>query len=65
MNHDMVIKMIETSKYNVKLIEGTDSKYYVRYEDLYTEKVTWTQPISDYNAASYLFDLRLNDLSKH
>lgn len=65
MNQETVIKMVETSSYNTQLIEGADFKYYVRQECFKTGNVSWTHPINDYNTATYLFDLRLNDISKH
>lgn len=65
MLHDITIKMVETKKYSVTLIEAANYKYYVRFEDLNTESVVWTAPITDLSIASYLFDKKLSDLNIH
>lgn len=61
-----VIKQITTNKYEIALVE-IDGMYCVFYghpEDD-TEQYQSSEPVTDYNTASYFFDLKLQDLEGH
>ena len=58
------IKSIETSKYEIALIELPDGRYCVFYgrpQDSF-ERYTASEEFRDYNIAAYMFDLKLMEL---
>lgn len=55
-----VIKMIGTKNFVLSLYESVSGRYYIEYE--HKEKVTMSEPMDDFNNASYLFDLKLQEL---
>lgn len=58
------IKLISTKKYELGLFELPNGQYVVMYE-LNDGKVTISENIQQYSAASYLFDIKLEELEKH
>jgi hypothetical protein len=58
------IKQISTSKYEIAIIELPDGRYCVFYgrpEDP-LDKYTASEEFRDYNIASYMFDIKLQEL---
>jgi hypothetical protein len=59
------IKAIYQKRFTVELVEATDGKYVIVYYNNSTEGVNYSESIRDYNTASYLFDLKMDELSGH
>ncbi len=54
------IKMIGTKNFCIELVQLGDSRYVVGYEANGIAKVS--EPMKDYKTASYMFDVKLQDL---
>jgi len=58
-----MIKSIITTRFEVELFQHPDGAYCIRYrvrdEDSYSERIT------DYGMASFMFDLKVADLEGH
>jgi hypothetical protein len=59
---DKTIKAIYMKRFSVELSETSSGKYVILYRNSFTEGVNYSEIISDYNTASYLFDLKVQDL---
>lgn len=55
-----VLKMINTKRFVVSLWETDAGRYYIEYE--VNERVTMSEPMQDFANATYLFDLKLQEL---
>jgi hypothetical protein len=55
-----VIKMIGTKNFVLSLYESASGRYYIEYE--VGEKVTMSEPMADFKNATFLFDLKLQEL---
>lgn len=62
-NKETRIKSIITKRFEVELFQYDDGAYCIRYkisdEDKYSERIT------DYGTASFMFDLKVADLEGH
>ncbi len=62
MENDKLIKAISTSKYTVELIETPSSQYIVQFEAKRYGERQYSEPVTDYKTASFLFDLKVDEL---
>jgi hypothetical protein len=62
MNNDKVIKALNTSKYSIELVETPSHMYVVQYEAKRYGERQYSEPVNDYNTASFLFDLKIEEL---
>lgn len=58
------IKEINAKDFVISLVEG-NGKYYVLYGTTLEGRIHRSEPISDYNIASYYFDLKMKDILTH
>jgi hypothetical protein len=56
-----LIKAFENPRYRVELHE-VNHKYIIAYESSKYHAINYSEAISDYNMASYLFELKLTEL---
>lgn len=54
------LKLVGTKNFTVELVELDSGMYCVRHE--VDEKMHFSEKITDYNIASYMFDLKLQEL---
>ncbi len=57
---DRIIKGFSTQKFEVELLQDIDGRYYIRYMTHNNEK--FSEFITDFGTASYLFDLKIQEL---
>jgi len=62
---EKTIKAIYHSRFTVEIIEESRGKYVIVYYNGTTQGVNYSEAISDYRTASYLFDLKVDELSGH
>lgn len=62
METDKLIKALTTSRYKVELIETDNAQYIVQYEAKRYGERQYSEPVNDYNTASFLFDLKVDEL---
>lgn len=60
-----VIKSIATNKFEVALCELPNGQYVVAYETTLSEGPVMGEPVSDYNTANFLYDIKLKELEGH
>lgn len=58
---DTVLKAYTTKRYSVSLYETSSGKYLITYENTHNEP-QHSEILSDYNMASYMFDLKIDKL---
>jgi hypothetical protein len=58
---DKTIKAYNTKRFKVELYETTGNSYIIKYENTYSE-AQYSEVLNDYNMASYLFDLKIDEL---
>lgn len=59
---DTVIKYYSNKRFGVELSQHSENVYVVRYENLHTGHSQYSENISDYYTASFLFDLKIEEL---
>lgn len=64
MKQVITIKEINAKDFVISLVEGS-GKYYVLYGTTLEGRIRRSEPISDYNIASYYFDLKMKDILTH
>lgn len=60
--NDQLIKSINTNRYNIELFQTNNDKYIIKYENNKFHGVNYSELINDYKIASYLFDLKIEEL---
>lgn len=58
----MLIKSITTNRYSVELIEDIDSQYTVLYTHISMPETKVSESINDFYMASYIFDVKVQEL---
>jgi hypothetical protein len=58
---DKIIKAYTTKRYTVELYETTGNSYIIKYENTYSE-AQYSEILNDYNMASYMFELKIDEL---
>lgn len=59
---DVKIKAYTTRRYTVELYETSNLSYIVKYENHLLGEPHYSELLSDYNMASYMFDLKCEEL---
>lgn len=59
---DKLLKAINTSKFKIELVETEDNKFIVQYESNRFGERKQSEPVNDYNTASFIFDLKVEEL---
>lgn len=59
-----IIKLIGTKTYEVEMLEA-HAGYYIRYEERDEAISHYSELISDFAMASFIFDLKVNELAGH
>jgi len=62
---EKTIKAIYMTRYTVELVEASSGDYVVVHYNGSTQGINYSEAIKDYNMASYLFDLKVDELSGH
>jgi len=62
---EKTIKAIYMNHFTVELTEASNGEYIVVYYNSRTKGVHYSESIRDYGTASYLFDLKVDELSGH
>lgn len=60
-----LIKSITTNKFEIMLCELPNGQYVVCYETTLSEGLIFGEPVSDYNNASFMYDIKLKELEGH
>lgn len=60
--NDTLIKAIITNRYSVELFETPCNLYGIKYTNFSTERNEYSELTLDYKMASYLFDLKVDEL---
>ena len=61
-SYDRVVKGLTTSKFEVELLQDPDGRYYVRYRHLYDREDQFSEYVTDFSTASYMFDLKIQEM---
>lgn len=56
------VKLIATNKFEVEMLVAKDDSYYIRYHKLFLDNSEFSERITDFKTASYLFDLKVQEL---
>jgi len=55
------VKLIGTQRYEIAILKDQDDMYTIAYETV-TQSPQYSEAISDYSLASFLFDMKYNEL---
>ncbi len=56
------IKAFSNNRFNVELIQASDDVYTIKYENFKFGEPVYSENITDFNTASFLFDLKIEEL---
>ncbi len=56
------VKHIGTQRFEVAVLRDQDDMYCIAYQTAFSPHISYSEQISDYSMATFLFDLKLNEL---
>lgn len=62
---EKTIKAIYHKRFTVELVEASNGQFVIVYANNLTQGINYSEAIRDYGTASYLFDLKVDELSGH
>lgn len=62
MDSDKLIKALNTSRYTIELFQTPSDSYVIKYRNNKNYATSFSEPMKDYKMASYMFDLKADEL---